>query len=228
LQINKLEAIFQEIWEHDANSRERVKVFFNPFQKYTFLLMFLFFITALIVALSTRIEVYPWQKPVALILVLLCLLSYIAYQISFIFEACKIFKVPTKKFLEPVTKSAVKDFELAASFSRFTNSQLYYAKERLSLETTQMKSRVAMLLGVLEKVGIVPVLVTWILAFYKYLANNTVVFEQIDWLVYGLLCLYLVAFLALIFIHKLERYLLLINTAIEIKANKSFQGTAAN
>jgi hypothetical protein len=115
------------------------------------------------------------------------------------------------------------DFELAESFSRFTESQLYYAKERISLEGSHMKARVSMLVGALDKVGIIPVSVTWILASYKYIANGTITFDQIDWLIYPLLGLYLVMLPILFFAHKLERYLLLVNTAIEIKANKSNQ-----
>ena len=220
MQLAKLDSIFREIWEHDGNPREKGKAYLNPFQKWTFWLMFVFFGLAIIVALSTKIEIYDWQKPTALILALLAQITGLLYQLSFVFEAFNIFKAPARHFLEPVTESSVRDFELAESFSRFTESQLYYAKERLSLESTHMRSRVSLLVGALDKVGIIPVLVAWILASYKYIADGSIVFEQIDWLVYGLLGLYLVTLPILFFVHKLERYLLLVNTAIEIKANR--------
>jgi hypothetical protein len=225
VQIAKLDSIFREIWEHDGNPKEKGKAYLNPFQKWTFWLMFSFFGVAMIIAVSTKVEVYDWQKPIALILVLLAQISGLLYQLSFVFEAFKIFKAPARHFLEPVTESSVRDFELAESFSRFTESQLYYAKERLSLESKHMRSRISLLVGALDKVGIIPVLVAWILASYKYIADGSIAFEQIDWLVYGLLGLYLVTLPILFFVHKLERYLLLVNTAIEIKANKSSQGT---
>lgn len=226
MQLVKLESIFQEIWEHDGVPREKGKAYLNPFQKWMFWLMFIFFCIAILVALSTKVQVFSWQKPVALILVLLAQITGIFYQLSFVFEAFKIFKTPTRHFLEPITESAVRDFNLAESFSRFSESQLYYAKERLSLESAHMKSRVNLLVGALDKVGIVPVLVAWLMASYKYIANGTIAFEQIDWLVYGLLGLYLVMLPILFFAHKLERYLLLVNTALEIKANKAMQPTA--
>lgn len=225
MQLAKLDSVFREIWEHDGNPKEKGKAYLNPFQKWTFWLMFGFFGLAILVAISTKIEVYDWQKPTALILSLLAQLTGLLYQFSFIFEAFKIFKAPTRHFLEPVTESSVRDFELAESFSRFTESQLYYAKERLSLEGKHMRSRVSLLVGALDKVGIIPVLASWSLAYYKYTANGSIAFEQIDWLVYGLLGLYLVTLPILFFAHKLERYLLLVNTAIEIKANKSSQRT---
>lgn len=220
LQLIKLDSIFREFWEHDKNSKDKGKTYLTPFQKWTFWLMFGFFSTALILALSTKVEIYYWQKPFALILVLLAQLAGILFQLSFAFEAFKFFKAPTRHFLEPITKSSVRDYELAEYFSRFTESQLYYVKERLLLESKHIHSRVSLLVGALDKVGIIPVLVTWILASFKYIASGSIVFEQIDWLVYGLLGLYLISLPILFFIHQLERYLLLVNTAIEIKAHK--------
>lgn len=228
MQLATLDSIFREIWEHDGNPKERGKAYLNPFQKWAFWLMFGFFIAAILVALSTKLEVFFWQKPTALILILLAQISGLLYQASFIFEVFKVFKAPARHFLEPITESSVRDFELADSFSRFTESQLYYVKERLSLESKHMRSRVSLLVGALNKVGIIPVLITWILASYKYMADGSISFEQIDWLAYGLLGLYLATLLILFFVHKLERYLLLVNTAIEIKANKLRQRDAAS
>ncbi|WP_355662292.1 hypothetical protein [Halomonas salifodinae] len=225
MQLAKLDSIFREIWEHDGSPKEKGKAYLNPFQKWTFWLMFAFFCVAILIALSTKIEVYDWQKPSALILALMAQITGLLYQLSFVFEAFKIFKAPARHFLEPVTESSVRDFELAVSFSRFSESQLYYAKERLSLESKHMRARVSLLVGALDKVGIIPVLIAWIFASYKYIADGSITFEQIDWLVYGLLGLYLVTLPILFFVHKLERYLLLVNTAMEIKANKSSQGT---
>jgi hypothetical protein len=225
VQSTKLESIFQEIWEHDEKQKEKGKANFNPFQKLTLGLSFLFFCIALIVALSTKISTSELQKPVALVFTFLSQTTGILYQLSFIFEASKIFKKPTRHFLRPIAKSSAVDFELAESFHKFTEQQLHYAKERISLERSHMKARVGMLVGALEKVGIIPVLVTWILASYKYIANGTITFDKIDWLVYLLLGLYVVMLPILSFAHKLERYLLLVNTALEIKADKSNQET---
>ena len=188
--------------------------------------MFIFFGLAVLIALSTKIELYDWQKPFALFLSLLAQITGILYQLSFVYEEIRIFRAPARHFLEPVTESSAKDYKLAESFSRFSQTQLFYAKERLSLESTHMKARVGMLVGAIEKVGIVPVLVAWLFASYKYFADGEVMFEQVDWLVYGLLALYLVMLPILFFVHQLERYQLLVITALEIKANKSSQQDA--
>lgn len=228
MDLASLESIFKEIWEHDGSlkTKGKGKAYLSPFQKWTFWLMFIFFGLAVLIALSTKIELYDWQKPFALFLSLLAQITGILYQLSFVYEGIRIFRAPARHFLEPVTESSAKDYKLAESFSRFSQTQLFYAKERLSLESAHMKARVGMLVGAIEKVGIVPVLVAWLFASYKYFADGEVMFEQVDWLVYGLLALYLVMLPILFFVHKLERYQLLVITALEIKANKSSQQDA--
>lgn len=221
MQLAKLESIFQEIWEHDSSANGRGKAWLNGFQKWTFILMFGFFTCAGLIALTSKFNPAQWHKPVALLFVLGTLLTGFLYQLSLVFTALRIFKAPARHFLEPVTASAAKDFQLANSFTRFGQAELLYAKNRLGMESTHMRARTAILVGALEKVGIFPVLIAWVLASYKYLADGTVAFEQIDWIAYGLLGLYIATLPALFFVHKLERYTLLIDTALEIKRHAS-------
>ncbi|WP_417534350.1 hypothetical protein [Marinobacterium stanieri] len=226
MDLASLESMFKEIWEHDSSLKAKGKAYLSPFQKWTFRLMFIFFGLAVLIALSTKIHLYDWQKPFALFLSLLAQVTGVLHQFSFVCEGVKIFKAPARHFLEPVTESSAKDYKLAESFSRFSETQLFYAKERLSLESSHMKARVGMIVGAVEKLGIVPVLIAWLFASYKYFADGKVTFEQVDWLVYGLLALYLTMLPILFFVHKLERYQLLVITALEIKANKSSQQDA--
>ena len=218
MQLGKLERIFQDIWEHDGDTREKALPYQNKFQKYSFWSMIILFLLAITIAISTKfIGPFTWQKLTALVVVALSQVSALLYQFSFIFEGFKILKEPTRHFLEPVTKSSAKDYDLALSLSRFDKSQLEYAKSRLLLECEQMKSRVSILVGAIDKVGIVPVAVTWVLAAYKYFDKGALVFSEVDWLVYGLMGVYIVAVPILFFIHKLQRYILVVETTLNIK-----------
>ena len=227
MQLRKLETIFQDIWEHDGSTKEKARPYQNNFQKYTFWAMISFFILAILFAVSTKfIGPLPWQKLIALVFVALSQISALLYQLSIIFQGFKVLKEPARHFLEPVTKSSAQDFELATSLSRFEESQLEYAKNRLLLECEQMKSRVSILVGAIEKVGILPVAVTWVLAAYKYFDKGALVFSEVDWLVYGLMGIYIIAVPILFFIHKLQRYILVVETSLSIKeANKKLQRT---
>ena len=230
MQLCDLEKIFQDIWEHDGETREKARPYQNKFQKCSFWAMVLLFICAIIVAISTKfIGPYSWQKLTTLVLVALSQISALIYQLSFIFEAFKVLKEPTRHYLEPVTKSSAKDYDLALSLLRFDKAQLEYAKNRLLLECAQMKSRVNLLVGAIDKVGILPVAVTWFLAAYKYFDKGALDFGEVDWLVYGLMGIYILAVPILFFIHKLQRYILVIETTLNIKeANKLLQPTPRN
>ena len=194
MQLGKLEIIFQDIWEHDGEAREKARPYHNKFQKYSFWAMVLLFVLAITVAISTKfIGPYAWQKLTALVLVALSQISALLYQLSFVFGAFKILKEPTRHFLEPVTRSSAKDYDLALSLLRFDKAQLEYAKNRLLLECEQIKSRVNLLVGAIDKVGILPVAVTWFLAAYKYFDKGELDFSEVDWLVYVLMGIYIVA-----------------------------------
>ncbi len=227
MQPGKLETIFQDIWEHDGSTKEKSRPYQNDFQKYTFWAMISLFILAILLAVSTRfIGPFPWQKLIALAFVALSQISALLYQMSFIFQGVKVLKEPARHFLEPVTKSSAQDFELATSLSRFEESHLEYAKNRLLMECEKMKSRVSMLVGAIEKVGILPVAVTWVLAAYNYFDKGALIFSEVDWLVYGLMGIYIIAVPILFFTHKLQRYILVVETSLSIKeANKKLQRT---
>ncbi len=221
MELVKIEKIFEELWEHDKSQQKKFRPYDTNYQKVTFWIMVLCFVAALIVAASTKIQLFYWQKPIALILVILCQLSALAYEASFILLGAKVLKEPTKHFLEPITKTSAIDYSLATSFCRFDISHLEYANRRINLEIDQMKKRIALLVGAIEKVGIVPVTITWAFAVYKYVSKDELKFSQIDFMVYGLLKLYILAISMIFFVHKLERYSLLIETAASLKHSEA-------
>ena len=211
-----LEYIFKDLWEHEA--KEKSRLFENNFQKVTFWVTLGSFFIALVIAISTNfIDHHNIQKLVAIGLVALSQLSALLFQLSFVFSGFRILKEPIRLILKPLTKLAVRDYELALSMSRFDISQLNYAKSRLALESKHMKSRVNILVGAIDKVGILPVVVTWVFSAYKYFHDNKLQFSEVDWLVYGLMGIYIVAILAFFFTHKIERYILVIDTAQNFK-----------
>lgn len=227
MELSEFESIFKDIWEHDGKNKEKAKPYNNSFQKWAFWLMVGLFALALLVAVSTWVKILKWQKPVALILVALSQLSAFTYQLSSIFEGFKVLKEPTRHFFEPVIKSAANDYQLANSLIKFDGQQLNYVHSRLVLESEQMKGRINIFVGAIDKVGIFPMMITWFFSTYKYLADGKLKFSQIDWIVYGLLAMYLAAISMLFFVRKLERYTLIVSSALHLKeANKVLQPTA--
>jgi hypothetical protein len=102
MELNKLESIFKDIWEHDSLHKQRELPYQGNLQKWAFWLMLFFFVSALLVALSTFVKgPFSWQKSLAIIFIALAQLAALFYQLAFIFQGIKIFKEPTKHLLQP-------------------------------------------------------------------------------------------------------------------------------
>ncbi|WP_316364675.1 hypothetical protein [Candidatus Thiodiazotropha sp. CDECU1] len=220
MEMGSIESIFKEISDHDAPADLKIKLYDNNFQKWTLIISSGSFIVALFIALLTaNIEIEgERQKLTVLVLIVISQIGAILYLLAIPIEAIKIARKPSKHFLEPVGTSTNKDFKLAQSLSRYEESLLVNVLKRLQLETAQMRGRVALLVGAIEKVGIIPVSVATLVALYKYFDGSKTNFEWIDHVAFGLMFLYLVMFFIVLFVHRLERYVLIAETALNIKA----------
>ncbi len=221
MDVTKLEDIFRDIWEHDNKNKNPIRLYESSFQKWTFWLMVGSFSLGLVVALSTKFVDTDWQKITALLLVIISQVVALVYQLSFAFQSFRFFREPARQFLEPLTAIAVRDYRFAKDMMRFERNQLEYMLARLRLEIAQMKSRVGLLVGAVETVGLVPVAVTTTLSVYGYFSDEKIKFQEIDWIVYALMGLYVVIVPILFFTHKLDRYALVVETAIKLKQNDS-------
>lgn len=225
LKTSEIEKIFQELSDHDKSQQVKLRPYDTRFQKITFWMSVGSLVFTLIIVATSKIQLFDWhgwQKPTALLSVILCQLSVIAYQAStIVVPTAKFLKEPTRHFLDPLTKKSTADYSLAVSFSQFQATHLEYVVQRMELEVDQMKKRIALLAGAIDKVGIVPITITWALAVYKYVVNDELQFSQIDYIIYGLMALYIMAISMIFFVHKLERYVLLIKTAITVKKDEA-------
>jgi hypothetical protein len=229
MDISKLEDVFKDIWEHDNKNKKPTRPYENTFQKWTFWLMIWCFLAGLVVALSTKVINTDWQKITALLLVIASQVVALVYQLSLALQSFKFIKEPTRHFLQPLTAVAAQDYQLAKGMVRFDRNQLEYVLARLKLEIAQMKSRVGMLVGAVETVGLVPVAVTSAFSAFGYFADGKIMFQEIDWIVYALMGLYVVVVPVLFFTHKLDRFALVVETAIKFKdteANNAFNPDA--
>lgn len=219
--MEKFRDIFEVIWEYDKTTRGIRKPYDNNVQKWLFRIMVIFFILAILAALATHFK--PLQgaaKAASLFFVVISQLSGFAYNISMIFLGIKTLISPTKEFMEPASERAEHDFRLAEILSRFDKDQLQFAKNKLEQEALHMRGRIAFLVGAIEKVGILPIVVTTIISFHNFSADKENQLFDVDWLMYGLLGLYVVFLPVSFFVHKIERYTLSLETAIALKGTR--------
>lgn len=159
-----------------------------------------------------------WQKITALSFVAASQVVALVYQLSFALQGFRFIKEPTRHFLQPLTALAAQDYLLAKGMARFERNQLEYVLARIKLEIVQMKSRVGLLVGAIETVGLVPVAVTTAFSAFGYFADGKIEFQEVDWIVYALMSLYVVAVPVIVFTHKLDRYALVVETALKLKS----------
>ncbi|MCZ4279843.1 hypothetical protein O4H49_03575 [Kiloniella laminariae] len=213
----KINTIFQKIWEHDEKKIDFRVFRTSLFEQYLFWIMIFSAILAILFAVSTHFIVGYHLKIIANFLVVISQVAGILYQFSFLFLLSELIRRPTRHFLSRVAESASKDYELANELSHFSMLQLNYTKDRLILECRNFRSRVGMLIGALEKIGVVPVFLSLFFSITNIPSENAEVIMGLEWLPYGVIALYVMVVCVSFFAHKLERYILLLSTAIEIK-----------
>jgi len=212
-----MEEIFKLILESERQHQRPIRPYENPIQKFSFIGMWIAFGSAIAVAFSTRFYDTGELKLAALVLVVIAQLAAIVYQLSVALQGILVIFQPALHFLQPLTISAKHDYKLASEMSEFNQHELDYAVKRLRLEISQMKSRIGLLVGAIETVGLIPVSATTAFSLYSYFVDKKIAFTGVDWIIYAFMAFYLAIISVIFFSHKLERYALAIDAAIQLK-----------
>ena len=226
MQTNNIELIFKQIIEHDNKNRQKVELYKTDYEKYTLVVSIVSFFLTLIIAISSNslneyfsLEVLKVLKMISILLLMLSLLSAMIYSSINIYSGIKSFQGLNRTFFNPITKFSVENYEFSHSLIHFTKEELLYVSKRLSLEIEQMKKRVSMLIGLIDKIGIIPAIVSLSLVISKNIEVVETLYNKFDWLAYAIVGIYIIGIIALSFIHKIERYILILDTAINLKEN---------
>ena len=222
MQTSNISLIFEHILNNvDKRHGEKADLNQIKHEKYMLWGMFLSFSLALLIAIyvnyfNTYFSI-KYLKLYSLLLLILSLTLVIIYEMIFIYNDFKNFKGITKTFLHPIAKSSVQNYEFAKSLMHFNKEELVYVSNTLSLEIEQLKKRISILIGLIDKVGIIPALVSLVFVIYKNANDIEDIYDKFDWLAYAFIGIYIIGIIALSSIPKIERYILLLNTAINLK-----------
>lgn len=222
MQRSNISSIFEHILKNvDNKDREKVELYQTKYEKYMFWGMFLSFLLALLVAIyANYFNTYfsiQGLKLWSLSLLTISLILVMIYEIVFIYRGFKNFKGMTQTFLHPIAKSAVRNYEFSKSLIHFNKEELLYVSKTLSLELEQMKKRISMMIGLIDKVGIIPALVSLVFVIYKNANDIESIYDKFDWIAYGFIGIFIIGIIALSSIPKIEQYILLLDTAINLK-----------
>lgn len=147
-------------------------------------------------------------------------LGFISVMMSF---SCVIFKHqiidifymlknPTKAMLDPISEAIEKQQALIQKLVRFQVSDLEQAISRIEFDIKRIKFRVGLLVGALERLGLIPFIIAQYFTIHKFLETQEIGREYIIGIAF-ISGIYLGVFLISNALQRFEYYLLVLNSA---------------
>ena len=141
---------------------------------------------------------YVWRSPAialaALALLFLASLLAAAYQISQTVPALMKLKNIEREVSNSLVEEFNDDIDLITELARdYRTHHLQYAQEIYSLMAVQHRSHISLLVGAIDKVGLIPLGITAYISWKKLVKDGLIVFGATEWVLAGLVLLYLVA-----------------------------------
>ena len=179
-----------------------------------------FFILAIALAVSSN---FSNEKHIELVVyftwsfVAISQISMMLSQLILIFSGVYQIFNPSKTLLKPMMFRNTSDFNFAKSLARHNESVLKSVKNTLEYESEAMYSRVGILVGAVDKTGIIFFASTISLAYLKFIKALPEVIEEYKFIMYFVIGLYFMGGYFMYLIYRLKKYSLLVNMAIDIK-----------
>lgn len=190
-------------------------------QKWLLWSCMIFFATGVLVGLSTyffKIEIIAvWAAVSLLISLILLLVLQLACTVPDVMK----FKNPEKEMSSFLLEVFNDDIDLINDLSgTFEKYHLRYAKNCYKYRARQIKERIGILVGAIEKVGIIPLAITGFFS-YRKIANETFLFfGSIEWIFVALVLLYMFSIRMAFTAQWMEQVTLIYDEAIRLKEKK--------
>lgn len=210
---------------HIVLARKTKDASFKPyetrFQKWTFLMAaWLLGMGALAAAINYCLK-NPFVALAGLFALLLSTIVAAVYQIASVVPDLLKLRNVEREISSPLLKQFNEDMDLINELSRTCEMHhLDYAKECYSLMARQLRERISLLVGAMEKVGIIPLAATAYLSFAKAQKDGFVVFGGVEWAFAAFAFLYLLALRLSSTAQWMELIAQLYAQAISVKARR--------
>lgn len=152
----------------------------------------------LIVGVGAAIASMFWQPSsfpeIAVIAIFLATLLVIGYQITSISPELKKFRNLEREFSSPFVNQFNDDLDLINEVASLSKPHhLIFIENSFRLRAKQLRERIAILVGALDKVGVIPLALTAYLSMHQFYKKEGILVGGIEWLSVALVVLYLVA-----------------------------------
>jgi len=177
-------------------SRKTKSASFKPYettiQKWCLILAIILFSAGMLFALTTYFVNYKHLKLAALLSILVAEVFGIAYQIATIVPELLMIRNIERAMSNPLMDEFNNDLDLINQLAQtFDIHHLSFAKTNFTLMAKQLRERIGILVGALEKVGLIPIATTAYFAFLKFKKAGIEPFNGIDWVFAGFVFLYI-------------------------------------
>jgi len=152
-----------------------------------------------------------------LIMIMLAEFIFLAYSIAQLIPELRKMRDPERDFISPHAERFNDEIDLISDLASSHPSQhLTFAANSFSLLAEQLRARISLLVGAIDKVGLIPLGVTTYISWAK-IPKEIVVFGRAEWVLAVLILLYLLALRMNLVAQWLERRAVIFRMAAEQK-----------
>jgi hypothetical protein len=163
---------------------------------------------------------WTWWLNLGLISALIMYAALAADSLAFMVGSLRLV-FPPDKIVAPVIAAFPEEVALVARLAQtYEPAMLAYALDRLTLVTAQLRARIALLIGAVDKVGLIPVAVGAYFPLRALLREQPPTPSELEWIIAtaaGLALIYLMAFSLLLWTQRLEEACVVLKHAGQAK-----------
>lgn len=195
----------------------KFKLYENRWQKFSFIVSISMLISGLAIGVASNMIKQQMVALVAVVCLLVSSLFAAVYQLLCLVPELGKLRNIEREVAGPLVDDFDQDIDLIAGLAASCSAHyLEYAAARFSLAARHMRERISILVGALDKVGIVPLAGTAYLTWHKIQEDEKVYFDNIEFVLVGVLGLYLLAIRMTFTVQWLERMTKLYDHAVHL------------
>jgi hypothetical protein len=200
-------------------------LFLNRPQKYSFWGMIAAFVCLCLFALLFSKVRWPepqwaWWSTLALLSALMCYASMAVNMVASAVGSLRLV-LPPERIVEPIIAAFTAELALIARLDQtYEPLALAYALDRLTLVVTQLRARIALLVGALDKVGLFPLVIGAYFSLRALLKEQSPTPSELSWIVGGTIGLglvYMMAFGLMCWVQRLDEACMVLKYAVQAK-----------
>jgi hypothetical protein len=219
--------IFDGVMPVKRSLRDALFPRFNAWQRYSFIALMFFFNATIILAIYYGISNEKEYAFAALVSLMFMYVAFFVYQFALVAPGIRKLIEPERALMEPTIQQFKEDLERAEWLAKsFRETDIQFAQQRLTLLGDHLRHRISLMVGSIEKVGLIPLGIAAFLTLQKLQAEKlNLDFAALEWGGIALAVFYFAAALLHQTAHSFQRHELVFKMALDLKRNQELKHT---